>query len=93
MAGLLAAVFNLSGVTNELPRAPGVELLVPTATERDARLSSGGGWARFGMFVHWGVYFGLSSACGSQLNVASEASKRCIVAHRLRFRSMFEIRK
>ncbi len=40
-------------------RAPSKESLVPTAAEREARL----GWwrdARFGMFVHWGVYSGLS---------------------------------
>jgi hypothetical protein len=44
--------------TNETNRAPGLEALIPTAAERDARL----GWwreARFGMFVHWGVYSGL----------------------------------
>jgi alpha-L-fucosidase len=43
----------------EPPRAPSREALVPTPTERDARL----GWwreARFGMFIHWGVYSGLS---------------------------------
>ncbi len=40
-------------------RAPSKESLMPTASEREARL----GWwrdARFGMFVHWGVYSGLS---------------------------------
>ncbi len=40
-------------------RAPDFEALQPTAAEREARL----GWwrdARFGMFVHWGVYSGLS---------------------------------
>jgi hypothetical protein len=40
-------------------RAPSPESLKPTPAERDARL----GWwrdARFGMFVHWGVYSGLS---------------------------------
>ncbi|MEN9840703.1 MAG: hypothetical protein RL376_503, partial [Verrucomicrobiota bacterium] len=43
----------------EPPRAPSREALVPTPAERDARL----GWwreARFGMFVHWGVYSTLS---------------------------------
>lgn len=43
----------------EPPRAPAREALVPTPAERDARL----GWwrdARFGMFIHWGVYSGLS---------------------------------
>ncbi len=43
----------------EPPRAPDRAVLVPTVVERDARL----GWwreARFGMFVHWGVYSGLS---------------------------------
>ena len=45
--------------TNEPPRAPSRESLVTTRAERDARL----GWwreARFGMFVHWGVYSSLS---------------------------------
>ncbi len=40
-------------------RAPSKESLMPTAAEREARL----GWwrdSRFGMFVHWGVYSGLS---------------------------------
>jgi hypothetical protein len=43
----------------EPPRSPPREALVPTPAERDARL----GWwrdARFGMFIHWGVYSGLS---------------------------------
>ena len=43
------------------PRAAGGETLVPTQAERDSRL----GWwrdARFGMFVHWGVYSGLSGS-------------------------------
>ncbi len=42
-------------------RAPSREELTPTQTERDARL----GWwreARFGMFIHWGVYSGLSGS-------------------------------
>ena len=37
------------------PRSPDPKTLVPTEAERNARL----GWwreARFGMFVHWGVY-------------------------------------
>ena len=41
------------------PRAPSRDSLIPTEAEKDARL----GWwreARFGMFVHWGVYSGLS---------------------------------
>ncbi len=40
-------------------RAPSRQSLVPTDAEREARL----GWwrdSRFGMFVHWGVYSGLS---------------------------------
>ena len=44
---------------NPAARAPSKESLVPTEAEREARL----GWwreARFGMFVHWGVYSGLS---------------------------------
>lgn len=39
----------------EPPRSPAPEMLVPTTAERDGRLA----WwrdARFGMFVHWGVY-------------------------------------
>ncbi len=52
---LVAAQF----VSAEPARAPDIESLKPTAAERDARL----GWwreARFGMFIHWGVYSGLS---------------------------------
>ncbi len=44
---------------NAAARAPSKESLLPTTAEREARL----GWwreARFGMFVHWGVYSGLS---------------------------------
>ena len=46
------------GFAEEPPRAPSRESLVTTPAEREARL----GWwreARFGMFVHWGVYSGL----------------------------------
>ena len=42
----------------EAARAPSIESLRSTTAEHDARL----GWwreARFGMFVHWGVYSGL----------------------------------
>jgi len=50
---------KLAAQTNEPPRAPSRESLVATPAERDARL----GWwrdARFGMFIHWGVYSSLS---------------------------------
>ncbi len=43
----------------EVPRAPSPAQLAPKPLEVDARL----GWwreARFGMFIHWGVYSGLS---------------------------------
>ena len=57
---LIAALIpGLQAATNEPPRAPSRESLVTTPAERDARL----GWwreARFGMFVHWGVYSSLS---------------------------------
>ena len=46
-------------------RSPDPQSLVPTAAERDARL----GWwrdARFGMFVHWGVYSTLSGTWKGQ---------------------------
>ena len=54
----LASVVPCISAT-ESPRAPSADELRPTDAERDARL----GWwreARFGMFVHWGVYSGLS---------------------------------
>ena len=58
--GLLLAPFTLTAQTGSPEgRAPAREALMPTAAERDARL----GWwreARFGMFVHWGVYSSLS---------------------------------
>ncbi len=50
---------QLAAQTNEPPRAPSRESLVATPAERDLRL----GWwreARFGMFIHWGVYSSLS---------------------------------
>jgi len=56
---IAALISGLQAATNEPPRAPGRESLVTTPAERDARL----GWwreARFGMFVHWGVYSSLS---------------------------------
>ncbi len=43
----------------ETGRGPSHDSMIPTAAEKDARL----GWwreARFGMFMHWGVYSGLS---------------------------------
>jgi alpha-L-fucosidase len=52
---LLCVAFCGSLLADEPARSPSPELLVPTAPERDGRL----GWwrdARFGMFVHWGVY-------------------------------------
>jgi alpha-L-fucosidase len=55
--GVLLAAAQLASA--EPARAPDIESLKPTAAEREARL----GWwreARFGMFVHWGVYSGLS---------------------------------
>jgi len=65
-AGLVAAAGvpalredGQGGLAEPGARAPSLEALTPTAAERDARL----GWwreARFGMFVHWGVYSGLS---------------------------------
>jgi alpha-L-fucosidase len=49
-------MFSCSVLCAEEPvRSPDAKTLVPTESERDARL----GWwrdARFGMFVHWGVY-------------------------------------
>ena len=51
----------LRAATNEPPRAPSRESLITTPADRDARL----GWwreARFGMFVHWGVYSSLSGS-------------------------------
>jgi hypothetical protein len=59
---LLAALLATSIHADEPVRAPSREELVPTTAEREARL----GWwreARFGMFVHWGVYSDLSGPC------------------------------
>jgi hypothetical protein len=64
LAACLLGIAYCGGVRAQEPsrepsRAPSREALTPTAAERDARL----GWwreARFGMFVHWGVYSGLS---------------------------------
>lgn len=56
---LLAAWLTGSVGAADPPRAPSPESLAPTPAERDARLD----WwrqARFGMFVHWGVYSDLS---------------------------------
>ena len=56
----LACLHSFAGaVPNEPPRAPEREALMTTSAERDMRL----GWwreARFGMFIHWGVYSSLS---------------------------------
>ncbi len=55
---VLAGVLGWRVAADEPSRAPSRESLVATPVERDARL----GWwreARFGMFVHWGVYSGL----------------------------------
>ncbi len=55
---VLASILILARVAfggEEIPRSPSPQTLVPTEAQRDARL----GWwrdARFGMFVHWGVY-------------------------------------
>jgi hypothetical protein len=62
MIGMVAGGLAVTGPATGgavATRAPDIEALKPTAAERDARL----GWwreARFGMFVHWGVYSGLS---------------------------------
>ncbi|MEI7958996.1 MAG: alpha-L-fucosidase [Verrucomicrobiota bacterium] len=60
LAALLLAPLTLTAQAGPPEgRAPAREALMPTAAERDARL----GWwreARFGMFVHWGVYSSLS---------------------------------
>ena len=48
-------VGKLPAQTNEPPRAPSVASLMPSLAEHDARIA----WwreARFGMFVHWGVW-------------------------------------
>lgn len=58
-ATVLATTFATFAPRAEELRAPPADSLKPTSAERDARL----GWwrdARFGMFVHWGVYSGLS---------------------------------
>ena len=59
-AVLLLALLTLTAQAGSPEsRAPAREALMPAAAERDARL----GWwreARFGMFVHWGVYSSLS---------------------------------
>ena len=55
-SGLYAAGTNQAPTSQEVaPRAPKASELTPTQEEKDARL----GWwrdARFGMFIHWGVY-------------------------------------
>jgi hypothetical protein len=59
VVALLGVGFTLRAETNDAPRAPRREALVTMPAEADARL----GWwreARFGMFVHWGVYSTLS---------------------------------
>ena len=57
--GLYAAETNQISPSQETaPRAPKQSTLTPTQAEKDARL----GWwrdARFGMFIHWGVYSAL----------------------------------
>lgn len=59
-SALLLAAWLTTGVHAAEPaRAPSRQELVPTAAEREARLA----WwrdARFGMFIHWGVYSDLS---------------------------------
>ncbi len=65
LAALLSAELLSSAATNEPPRAPSLESLVPSRAERDARLA----WwreARFGMFVHWGVSSYLGGAWQGQ---------------------------
>lgn len=54
-AACLMAAFSLQSAIAEPPRAPEISELTAAAANRDARLA----WwrdARFGMFVHWGVY-------------------------------------
>ena len=57
---LIALLLALqAAVSADRNPAPTREALTPTDAERDSRL----GWwreARFGMFIHWGVYSGLS---------------------------------
>lgn len=58
-ARLSLALLPFCAFASEPARSPPRETLVPTAEERAARLP----WwreARFGMFVHWGAYSGLS---------------------------------
>jgi hypothetical protein len=60
-AAALLASPPLNAAAEQPPRAPSADELRPTDAERDARL----GWwrdARFGMFVHWGVYSTLSGS-------------------------------
>lgn len=55
VAFFILLVSSLSLLADEPARSPDPQTLVPTTAERDSRL----GWwrdARFGMFVHWGVY-------------------------------------
>jgi len=56
-------VVNLHGAeaAGAADRAPDKQSLIPTAAQQDVRL----GWwreARFGMFIHWGVYSALSGS-------------------------------
>jgi alpha-L-fucosidase len=56
---LLVTLASAAASAAETVPAPSLAALVPTPEERDARL----GWwreARFGMFIHWGVYSTLS---------------------------------
>ncbi len=62
---LLLPFFGPLTAAEEPARAPTPEALVTTPAERDARL----GWwrdARFGMFVHWGVYSTLAGSWQGQ---------------------------
>jgi alpha-L-fucosidase len=60
-AACLMAAFSLQSAIAEPPRAPETAELTAATANRDARLA----WwreARFGMFVHWGVYSHLGGA-------------------------------
>lgn len=75
---VLAFTINLAQCAEdpESQRAPSADSLRPTEAERDARL----GWwreARFGMFIHWGVYSELGGTWqGKQTNGYAEHIQR-----------------
>ena len=61
----LTLAFAPAARADAAPRHPDVESLKVTAAQRDTRLAA---WreARFGMFVHWGVYSGLEGSWRGQ---------------------------